>query len=107
MSQPGRLTHDPQLMVHPVPTDWRVEWVDCWDDETGYVLVLDYMDGQERIAYELPPDTTELIVPSDDRPPATTQPACEARNDLRITLQLRRTDVLEEVDSVVLLGLCR
>lgn len=64
-----------------------IVWVDKFDDEAGFRILLEYAQSGERFIYEVEPDTTQLVVPKIDAPRLSESlEQCQRRKDWQISV---------------------
>jgi hypothetical protein len=62
-------------------------WVDSFNDEVGFRVVLEYPNSGEVFVYEVGPNVTQLIVPALHIPrPTESDEQCRARKDFRLSV---------------------
>lgn len=64
-----------------------IVWIDKFDDESGFHVVLDYNQSGEHFVYVVGPDITQLVVPEADAPRLNESlEQCLHRNDWQISV---------------------
>lgn len=64
-----------------------VVWIDSYEDETGFEIRLHYPRSDETFVYLVPANSTEFIVPEEDRPNLEASLAqCNRRKDMELTV---------------------
>jgi hypothetical protein len=81
--------------------EFCVLWKDTLADETGFRITLDYT-GKERFIYELPANSTALVVPATDTP----QRGNCARSSFSLTIEALQPSGPTLVDGMAMDGEC-
>lgn len=78
-----------------------ITWVDEYDDERGFRIILVYRNSDERFTYQLGPNTTQFIVPRSDAPRLNeSREQCFRRKDFTVEIIALQSDGNQRVGGM-------